>query len=137
MVGYLDDHSSDMYQMYDPVMNTVRNMWDVHLAVWIHTDPTETMQIFANGTTPTEMTGALDEDQLPVMTMTTEDDDNDDSNDKVGRNVNDDDGTTEDGTAIPAWRNAMEDGMAAMSATLASTITMSEPPSVYSFMTSQ
>jgi len=29
MVGYLKYHSGNMYQMYDPVTNTIRNMQDV------------------------------------------------------------------------------------------------------------
>jgi len=31
MVGYLDDHSGDTYRMYNPVTNTVQNIWDVPL----------------------------------------------------------------------------------------------------------
>jgi len=83
------------------------------------------MQIFANSTKPTEPAGALDEDQLPVTTMTVENDDNDDSNDKVGRNVNDDDDATA-AMAIPARRNTTGDGTAATSAnaTSASMTTM-------------
>jgi len=92
MVGYLDDHSGDTYWMYDPVMNTIRNTWDVRWAAWMRTDPTETMRIFANSTKPTAMAGASDNDQLPVMTMTIENDNDDDSNDKVFRkNVNNND----------------------------------------------
>jgi len=57
MVGYSDDHSGDMYHMYDPVMNTVRNMQDVYWAVWMHTDPTKTMQILTGGTRAMAMAG--------------------------------------------------------------------------------
>jgi len=88
-------------------------------AAWIQTKPTVTMWIFANGTKPTETAGALANNQLPVMTLTIEDDDIDDSNDKVRRNCSDNDEATAAmataATDIPAGRTAMEDGMAAMS----------------------
>jgi len=73
----------------------------------VDANQTETMQIFAHSTKSMAMAGALEEDQVPVMTMTIEDnDDNDsnDSNDKLGRNVNDDDDAMTD-MAIPAGRN--------------------------------
>ncbi len=111
MVGYSDDHSSNTYWMYDPVMNTIKNTWDVHWAAWTQTDLTETMQIFANGTKPMEMAGALAKDQLPGMTMTMEDDAVNVSNDKVGRNDHDDNDAT-----VPVGRNAMGDGTTATSA---------------------
>jgi len=76
------------------------------------------MWIFANSK-PMATAGALDDDQLPVTTMTIEDDDNH-SNDKVGRNVDDNNRSEHNDTmtamAIPARRSAMGDAMAAMSA---------------------
>jgi len=96
-------------------------MWVVHWAAWMQTDPTETMQIFENGTAPTAKAGALGNDHLPVATMTIEDDGND-SNDKVGRNV------------IPTGRNDTDDPMTAinavgntLSATNNTTTTSTEP----------
>jgi len=121
MVGYLDDHSSDTYRMYDPMMDTVQNMQDVHWAVWKRTIPTDTMWIYASGNKPMAMAGALDEDQLPVMTMTLDDDKDIDSNDKVGRNVdhvndNDDNDNDMRAMAIPAGRNATANGTQVTSA---------------------
>jgi len=114
MVGYLDDHSGDTYWMYDPAMNTVRNTQDVHWAAWMHTDPTETMQIFTGGTRTMNTAGALDNDQLPTVTIDNSndnDDDDDDFNDKAGRKTVDDEKSQEGNKAmtatdIPAGRTA-------------------------------
>jgi len=74
------------------------------------------MQNFENGTEPVTKAGALEDDQLPVTTMTINDDNND-SNSKAGRNDNDNDkSTTNDAMtfmAIPAGRNDMGNAMAA------------------------
>ena len=60
--------------------------------------------IFASGNIPTATAEALADDQLPVTTMTIEDDN--DSNDKGGRNDNDNDKSNHNdamtATAIPA-----------------------------------
>jgi len=81
-------------------------------------DPTEAMQIFASNNKPTAPAGILEDDQLPMTTMTIEDN-NDDSNDKVGRKNNGDDNKPEyydamTATPIPVGRSTMGDAMAAM-----------------------
>jgi len=68
LVGYSDNHSSDTYQMYDPVTNAIRKKQDVHWAAWMQMDSMETMQIFENGPEPMTRAGALEDDQLPVTT---------------------------------------------------------------------
>jgi len=60
--------------------------------------------------------------------MTIDDDNNDDSNDKVGRNVNVNDDDATNAMAIPARRNATDDGMTAMAATPAGTTTTPAVP---------
>jgi len=66
-------------------------------------------KIFTNGTKPTVAAGASVDDQLPVTSMTIEDN-NDDSNDKVERNDDNNDKSKDSNAlttmAIPTGRGA-------------------------------
>jgi len=74
MVGYADDHSSNTYRMYDPMMGTVQCSRDVIWLEWKRADPKATMKIFSakkemHLATMTRMHGELDSNNEPDIKL--------------------------------------------------------------------
>jgi hypothetical protein len=69
MVGYADNHTADLYRMYNPETNQAALIHDIKWADWTPTDPSDTMKLFLQEEATKHATTAgiddVEDDEVP------------------------------------------------------------------------